>query len=90
MPDDNGAFVSLQKARKQLESWTGNLLRQQISKINAAIRDDLNDPTLLPIYKVSTVKQYGSSCYGRAGGEGENRIVFSHLCNVALSGIVSP
>lgn len=56
------------KAKELLEKWDRNLqtdlLRQQISKINAAIRDDLNDPTLLPIYKVSTVKQYGSSRYG--------------------------
>jgi len=56
------------KAEELLEKWDRNLqtdlLRQQISKINAAIRDDLNDPTLLPIYKVSTVKQYGSSRYG--------------------------
>lgn len=56
------------KADELLEKWDRNLqtdlLRQQISKINAAIRDDLNDPTLLPIYKVSTVKQYGSSRYG--------------------------
>lgn len=56
------------KAEELLEKWDRNLqtdlLRQQISKINAAIRDDLHDPTLLPIYKVSTVKQYGSSRYG--------------------------
>jgi len=56
------------KAEELLEKWDRNLetglLRQQISKINAAIRDDLGDPTLLPIYKVSTVKQYGSSRYG--------------------------
>jgi len=56
------------KAEELLEKWDRNLqtdlLRQQISKINAAIRDDLNAPTLLPIYKVSTVKQYGSSRYG--------------------------
>lgn len=56
------------KAEELLEKWDRkletDLLRQQISKINAAIRDDLNDPTLLPIYKVSTVKQYGSSRYG--------------------------
>lgn len=56
------------KAEELLEKWDRNLqtdlLRQQISKINGALRDDLNDPTLLPIYKVSTVKQYGSSRYG--------------------------
>lgn len=56
------------KAHELLERWDRNLetdlLRQQISKINRTIQDDLKDPTLLPYYKVSTVKQYGSSRYG--------------------------
>lgn len=56
------------KADELLERWDRNLetdlLRQQISKINRAIQDDMKDPTLLPFYRVSTVKQYGSSRYG--------------------------
>ena len=73
------------KADELLEKWDRNLqtdlLRQQISKINAAIRDDLNDPTLLPIYKVSTVKQYGSSRYGVRVEKGKISCVRIELYN---------
>lgn len=57
------------KAEELQEKWDGNqdapnLLRQQISKINGALLGDLKDPTLLPYYKISTVKQYARSRYG--------------------------
>lgn len=39
-------------------------LRQQVSKINKAIKEQLDDETLLPYYQVATKRVYGRSQYG--------------------------
>jgi CRISPR-associated protein Csx14 len=39
-------------------------IRQNISKINRSIREQLNDETLLPYYIISSVKKYAGSRYG--------------------------
>lgn len=56
------------KREELLEKWKDGLdtghLRQQISKINRAMKEQLNDATLLPFYRVDTVKKYAKSRYG--------------------------
>jgi len=39
-------------------------IRQNISKINRSIKEQLNDETLLPYYIISSVKKYAGSRYG--------------------------
>jgi CRISPR-associated protein Csx14 len=41
-----------------------SLIRQNISKINRTIREQLKDETLHPYYTITTIKKYGSSKYG--------------------------
>jgi CRISPR-associated protein Csx14 len=55
--------------RDIVEKWSNNLgsdfLRQQISKINKIIKDELKDETLHPFYLIKPSKvKYGSSRYG--------------------------
>jgi len=56
------------KKDELLEKWEDgleiDLLRQHISKINRAIKEQLNDATLLPFYKIDTIKHYGKGRYG--------------------------
>jgi len=56
------------KREMQLEKWLDTLdcdsLRQQISKINKIIKEELNDETLYTFYKISCDRKYGGSRYG--------------------------
>ncbi|WP_224961244.1 CRISPR-associated ring nuclease Csm6 [Geomonas subterranea] len=56
------------KKDELLEKWEYgldiDLLRQHISKINRAIKEQLNDATLLPFYKIDSIKHYGKGRYG--------------------------
>lgn len=56
------------KRDELLDKWKEgleiDLLRQHISKINRAIKEQLDDATLLPFYKIDTIKQYGRGRYG--------------------------
>lgn len=51
-----------------LEKWKEGVeveaLRQQISKINRTIKEELEDETLLPFYAVTAVGKYGSKRHG--------------------------
>jgi len=56
------------KKDELLERWEegldADLLRQHISKINRRLKEQLKNPTLLPLYRVDTVRQYARSRYG--------------------------
>ncbi len=56
------------KAEEFLSRWKDGLgfevVRQNISKINRAIKEELEDEILLPFYIISSVKKYGSTRYG--------------------------
>jgi len=62
-----------------LEKWkdgiTGEVIRQNISKIKKTIHEQIEDDTLKPIYTVSCVKQYPGSKYGVRVEKGKIRIV---------------
>jgi len=51
-----------------LAKWKGKIgidvFRQNISKINRALIEQIEEATLLPYYLVNSVRQYGSSKYG--------------------------
>lgn len=46
------------------EGMDPNVIRQNISKVNREIKEQLGDELLLPYYAVTTVKKYGDSRYG--------------------------
>jgi len=56
------------KKDELLEKWEEGLdtelLRQHISKINRNLKEQLKNPTLLPFYRIDTIRQYGKSRYG--------------------------
>jgi len=56
------------KREELLGKWQSSLdnptLRQQISKINKTIMEELNDETLHPFYLISCIRKYGGSRYG--------------------------
>jgi CRISPR-associated protein Csx14 len=56
------------KREELLNKWLSTLdsdnLRQQISKINKVVKDELKDETLHPFYLVSCNRKYGGSRYG--------------------------
>lgn len=62
-----------------LEKWkngiTGEVIRQNISKIKKAINEQLEDDTLKPLYTVSCVKQYPGSKYGIRIERGKIKII---------------
>jgi len=62
-----------------LEKWkngiTGEVIRQNISKIKKAIKEQLEDDTLKPLYTVSCVKQYPGSKYGIRAEKGKIKII---------------
>lgn len=62
-----------------LNKWkdgiTGEVIRQNISKIKKAIIEQLEDDTLKPIYTITCVKQYPGSKYGIRVEKGRIRIV---------------
>ncbi len=49
-------------------------IRQNISKTNRTLKEQLSDETLLPYYQISTVKKYASSRYGVRAEKGKIRI----------------
>lgn len=49
---------------KWLSTLDGDNLRQQISKINKTVKEELKDETLQPYYLISCNKKYGGSRYG--------------------------
>lgn len=51
----------LSKHREGLDQPT---IRQNISKINRTIKEQLNDETLLPFYSITALKKYAGSRYG--------------------------
>lgn len=51
-----------------------DIIRQNISKIKGAIKEQLNDETLLPYYTITTIKKYASSRYGVRVEKGKIRI----------------
>lgn len=56
------------KREELLDKWLNTLdssnLRQQISKINKIIKEELKDETLHPFYLISCNRKYGGSRYG--------------------------
>lgn len=58
----------LLKREELLDKWLSKLdnnnLRQQISKINKIIKDELNDEILQPFYLITSNRKYGGTRYG--------------------------
>ena len=67
------------KREEQLGKWLhrqdGDNVRQQISKINKIIKEELADETLHPFYLISCVKKYGNSRYGIRAEKGKITII---------------
>ncbi len=63
------------KSEEFLNKWSDGIgveiIRQNISKINRTIREQLQDETLLPYYCVTALKKYGSSRYGVRAEKGK-------------------
>lgn len=49
---------------KWLNALDGDNLRQQISKINKTLKEELADETLHPFYLISSIRKYAGSRYG--------------------------
>ncbi len=49
-------------------------IRQNISKINRAIKEQLKDETLFPYYTITAIKKYAGSRYGVRVEKGKIRI----------------
>ncbi len=66
------------KSEELLSRWKDGIdtgiIRQNISKINRTLREQLQDETLLPYYCVTALKKYGSSRYGIRAEKGKIRI----------------
>ena len=56
------------KSEEFLNKWTDGIgveiIRQNISKINRTLKEQLQEETLLPYYCITALKKYGSSRYG--------------------------
>jgi len=56
------------KREEQLGKWQKSLdasnMRQQISKVNKVLKEEIQDETLHPFYLISSLKKYGGSRYG--------------------------
>jgi CRISPR-associated protein Csx14 len=52
----------LQKWNKALSP--GDIVRQNISKINRSLKEQLQDTALLPYYTITNIKKYGGTRYG--------------------------
>ncbi len=80
MAEDYGKIYRWQqnKAEEFLKRWADgidiNTIRQNISKINRTLKEQIQDETLLPYYFVSSVRKYGSSRYGVRVEKGKIRI----------------
>lgn len=66
------------KAEEFLNKWKDGMdtsvIRQNISKINRSIKEQLADETLLPYYCITPLKKYGSSRYGVRAEKGKIRV----------------
>jgi CRISPR-associated protein Csx14 len=66
------------KYEEFLNKWAdgidAEIIRQNISKINRTLKEQLQNETLLPYYQVTTLKKYGSSRYGVRAEKGKVRI----------------
>jgi hypothetical protein len=51
-----------------------NAIRQNISKINRTIKEQLSNETLLPYYLITSIKKYAGSRYGVRVEKGKIRI----------------
>jgi hypothetical protein len=66
------------KYEEFLNKWAdgidAEIIRQNISKINRTLKEQLQNETLLPYYQVTALKKYGSSRYGVRAEKGKVRI----------------
>lgn len=67
-------FKSEEFLKRWPEGMDVNILRQNISKINRTLKEQLQNETLLPYYCVTALKKYGSSRYGVRVEKGKIRI----------------
>jgi len=69
------------KEQELLDKWKEGIkpeiIRQNISKINNAIKDHLNDEILLPYFMITTQRRYGGSRYGVRVEKGRIKITDS-------------
>ncbi len=61
---DNKPFKAEEFLRKWKDGLTFDVVRQNISKINRFIKENLKDDSLVPLYAISSIRKYGSSRYG--------------------------
>ncbi len=70
MADDYQAIYcgDITKREEQLGKWQKSLdasnMRQQISKVNKVLKEEIRDEALHPFYLISCLKRYGGSRYG--------------------------
>lgn len=71
LADDYGSIYASMDKRNELlekgnwkEGFDPNTIRQNISKLNGAIKEQLNDATLATLFVVTTHKKYAGSRYG--------------------------
>jgi CRISPR-associated protein Csx14 len=66
------------RAKELLDKWSDglemNAIRQNISKINRTIKEQIADETLLPYYLITSIKKYAGSRYGVRVEKGKIRI----------------
>jgi len=66
------------RAEELLDKWSDglemNAIRQNISKINRTIKEQLSNETLLPYYLITSIKKYAGSRYGVRVEKGKIRI----------------
>ncbi len=81
MSDDYGSLYgnNTAKAGEWRDKWSGDpafdgMIRQNISKINKAIRNNIGDSALLPYYIIAVSKKYGDTRYGIRVEKGKIRI----------------
>jgi len=81
MSEDYGMLYgnSTAKSGEWRDKWSGDpafdgMIRQNISKINKAIKNDFDDSALLPYYIIAVSKKYGDTRYGIRVDKGKVRI----------------
>lgn len=82
MSDDYGRLYgnSTVKGSEWRDKWSGDpafdgMIRQNMSKINKAIRNKIGDSALLPNYIIAVSKKYGDTRYGIRVDKGKINIV---------------
>ena len=82
MSEDYGRLYgnSSAKAGEWRDKWSGDpafdgMIRQNMSKINKAIRNNIADSALLPYYIIAVSKKYGDTRYGIRVDKGKIKIV---------------